>query len=649
MIAGALTSEEWSRAWDLMRSASELPPSLEQRLPFVQCSGVPASAVIAQVLEMLDANADADDAPEPGRQYGRYMLVRFLGRGGMGEVFQAHDSDLGRLVAIKFVGANARMLPAAVDRVVKEARAASALNHPNLVTVYEFLRLPSGLALVTEFVDGEPLRLYCATPQPPALTAVWGAQIARGLAAAHAAGIVHGDIKPENVMLREDGLIKVLDFGLAQPHGAIDKFTMPLGTIGYMSPEQTLGKPLTGASDIFSLGSLLLELLSGRHPFRDESNAPATTLAINHRDAVIPDHIETKAGGRAFAKLLASMLRKNPADRPTAAQVAAELEGIAIHVKPARKRRWAVAAIAVALLVTAAARMFPRGHATPLSLAEPVPITSAPGPESQPTLSPDGSQVAFIWPGPDARPVNTATPHWIQSPFWPGTGDDNAGVYVKSLGKDDLRRLTPDALEESSPAWSPDGASIAFFRHAQDGGDADVAVVPAVGGGARSIGRVSDPKRFRGIAWWSDSNSVVVSDTGAEGRMLVRMPIGGSAKTALTAPAGAQDSLPAISPDGAIVAFVRTQPSAWQLCRMELPAGRAAEDARCIAWPARIDSLVWAGGPHQVVFSDAQGLWLASMDGSRPGAPVRFQPGSTSRFGRGPLRLHAGILATVFG
>src|SRR5207253_168785 len=152
------------------------------------------------------------------------------------------------------------------------------LNHPNLVTVHEVVRFESSVAIVTELVNGQSLRSFIATAKPIHQVAAWGAQIARALAAAHAESIVHSDVKPENVMLRGDGYIKILDFGLAQTAGlglAVDD--LPLGTVGYMSPEQTRGEPLTGASDVFSLGVMLVELATGKHPFLADT-ATATTV-----------------------------------------------------------------------------------------------------------------------------------------------------------------------------------------------------------------------------------------------------------------------------------------------------------------------------------------------------------------------------------
>ena len=236
------------------------------------------------------------------------------------------------MVAIKFVGARARLMPASMDRLVREAKAASALNHPNLVTVHEVLRLEFGVALVTELVQGQSLRVFCGVARPVAQVAAWGSQIARALAAAHAGSIVHSDIKPENIMLRNDGYIKILDFGLARPVGMqVDLDSQPLGTLGYVSPEQILGQAVTGASDVFSFGVTLLELATGKNPFQ-EGTARATTTAIRER----PVDFQAPAipGGKSFARLLLAMLDKDPAKRPGMKEVADCLDRVAARSFP---------------------------------------------------------------------------------------------------------------------------------------------------------------------------------------------------------------------------------------------------------------------------------------------------------------------------
>jgi len=266
--------------------------------------------IAEEVEAMMEAADEAEiEPPEPGREYGKYTLIAPLGSGGMGEVFSARDRELGRMVAIKFVGARARLLPAARERLIHEAQAASALNHPSLVTVHEVLRFESGgVAIVTELVKGQSLRAFTGAALPVQRVAAWGADIARALAAAHAESIVHSDIKPENIMLRADGYIKILDFGLARDVGlsvAIDDLT--LGTLGYMSPEQTRGEPLTGASDVFSLGVMLVELATGKHPFLADTRS-ATTIAIAQSE--VEYAAPAIPGGKAFAALLRAMLDK---------------------------------------------------------------------------------------------------------------------------------------------------------------------------------------------------------------------------------------------------------------------------------------------------------------------------------------------------
>jgi eukaryotic-like serine/threonine-protein kinase len=228
---------------------------------------------------------------QPGTHLGRYEIRSQLGAGGMGEVYLAQDTQLDRTVALKILPANVAADRQRMQRFIQEAKAASGLNHPNILTVYEIGQAGPTHFIATEFIDGETLRqLLNARRIEIAAGLDLSAQIASALAAAHAAGIIHRDIKPENIMLRRDGIVKVLDFGLAKlgergdPEQAVDAEaatavlvqTEPgvvMGTAAYMSPEQARGKDVDARTDIFSLGAVIYEMLSGRAPFAGETAA----------------------------------------------------------------------------------------------------------------------------------------------------------------------------------------------------------------------------------------------------------------------------------------------------------------------------------------------------------------------------------------
>src|SRR5215475_10206467 len=258
-----------------------------------------------------------------------YRLLAPLGAGGMGEVYLAEDTKLGRKVALKPLPEEFTRDAGRLRRFEQEARAASALNHPNILTIFEIGEADGGRFIATEYIDGQTLRerLNGDRLAPQAALDI-AAQIAAALAAAHEAGIVHRDIKPENVMLRRDGIVKVLDFGLAklteQMPAAVDSqaptitkaHTDPgavLGTVGYMSPEQVRGQEADHRADIFSFGVILYEMRSGRRAFGGESaievmNAilkedPPELAAMNHR---VPQGLE---------RLIRRCLEKQPERR----------------------------------------------------------------------------------------------------------------------------------------------------------------------------------------------------------------------------------------------------------------------------------------------------------------------------------------------
>jgi len=265
-----------------------------------------------------------------GARFGPYEIIAPLGAGGMGEVWRARDTRLSREVAIKVLPASLTDNADRVRRFEQEARAASALNHPNIITIHEIGEAEAGRYIVMELVKGSTFRSI-GTKRPSMASFIrWGRQLAEAIGVAHEAGIIHRDIKPENIMLRDDGYVKMLDFGLARlapnaienPEGEqlarTDPGTM-LGTMRYMAPEQTRGETATTATDIFALGVVFYELATGEHPF-SAGTVLALLQAIAARRPVPPSHLNPEIAA-PIETIILRMLEKEARRRPSASEV----------------------------------------------------------------------------------------------------------------------------------------------------------------------------------------------------------------------------------------------------------------------------------------------------------------------------------------
>jgi hypothetical protein len=325
---------------------------------------------------------------EPGTQLGRFEILDSLGVGGMGEVYRAKDTRLGREVAVKILRASADADPERLARFEQEAKAAGLLNHPNVLVLYEIGTHEGAPYLVTELLEGCTLsELIDEGPVPERKAVEYARQVARGLAAAHEKGIVHRDLKSANLFLTGEGRVKILDFGLAKlleapdaeitrtlVAGATPPETTPgmvLGTVGYMSPEQVRGETADQRSDIFSLGVVIYQMLTGRRPFEAETAAETMTAVLKHDPPELTQLNPDLPAG--LDRVVRHCLEKNPDERyQSARDLAFELEGRswrsgsmpAVAGVPAlRPRKLGAAVIAAALfaLVTAAAFFVGRG------------------------------------------------------------------------------------------------------------------------------------------------------------------------------------------------------------------------------------------------------------------------------------------------
>ncbi len=278
-----------------------------------------------------------------GARLGPYEIVGTVGAGGMGEVYRARDSRLGREVAIKILPAECTADAERLRRFEQEARATAALNHPNILAVYDIGRQGDAPYIVSELLEGESLRARLRNGALPARKAIeYALQIVRGLAAAHDRGIFHRDLKPENIFVTRDGHVKILDFGLAKltlpdmaPTGnlsapTIDSVTsrgVLLGTLGYMSPEQLRGAATDARSDLFSFGAVLYEMLSGKRAFHGDTTADTISAVLREEP---PD---LSATGRDVPPILERIVRhcleKDPSARfQSARDIAFDLESL---------------------------------------------------------------------------------------------------------------------------------------------------------------------------------------------------------------------------------------------------------------------------------------------------------------------------------
>jgi len=566
-----------------------------------------------------------------GHSLGPYEILAPLASGGMGEVYRARDPRLGREVAIKVLPAERVADEGRKRRFVQEARAASALNHPNIVTIHEIESAEGVDFIVMEYVPGQTLdglipkhgmslgeALRLAIP------------IADALACAHTHGIVHRDLKPANVIVTREGVVKVLDFGLAKlvadetddtgetlsEASGSGPLTHPgaiTGTAGYMSPEQATGGRADARSDIFSFGAVLYEMVTGRRAFVGKT-VSETLAAVVSEQPTAPREVAPRIP-EALDRLILRCLRKKAERRfQHMTDVKVELQEIKEDLDsrpaasvPARSRRrlWLAASLCGLLALTAAgAWLMSRRPLPPLRLIQ---LTSMRGFELFPAFSPDGDQVAFTWQGEKL---------------------DNYDIYIKMLDSPEVRRLTTDPAPELWPSWSPDGHRIAFLRRGPTG--LRIYMVSPLGGLARKVsdfpaGRSASPAWSPDGRWLAVARAPSPGERGLDGIYLVPVEGGEPRRLELARDAGSV-ARPTFSPDGRRLAYmsltgVDAMRGSVQVVDLDadfLPKGPPRRLTPENVFP--IGPPAWVRDGRSLVYGDfpLAALWRVGIAGDRP-------------------------------
>jgi Tol biopolymer transport system component len=641
-----MTAERWKRIAAIYDSVVEAPPDGREALLGQVCQS--DKDLRREIESLLDARERAEDflspdelhahirglsVPEaaPGKRLGRYEILSAIGAGGMGEVYLAHDAELNRRVALKVLPAQFTRDEERVVRFRREARAASALSHPNIVTIYDVGRTGETWFIATEFVEGVTLRSRLAERTlaiPEALGIAL--QCASGLEAAHDARIVHGDVKPENILVRPDGVVKIVDFGLARStqncRELFDDATQSgavVGTPRYMSPEQARGQKLDGRSDIFSLGAVMYEMIARQPAFRGATNAevfaallnsepePLTSSGLNAmmRNALAKDRDCRYQTMHDFAVDL-----RRFGERPQNLVPAVErlkstqpLGGVVRDFpKNPRLSRRAILTGAGALgagLSLYRLRSKRPGNAAQDGTPTVTPLTSFAGYKDYGSFSPDGERIVFSWNGGQGG----------------SGGRQERDIYIKKISGGEPVRLTFAQQDDTHAAWSPDRRSIAFCRLMDNQTPYmrfAISIVPVSGGAERKITEGGE-----GVSWSPDGRTLAVAGLPPDSGGIFQVSLENGARTRLTGWSPHLDELPVFSPDGKWIVFTRSfGPRAREL--FVVPASGGSERQLTFEQQPTYGA-AWTGDSKEIVFSSNQGgggesLWRIPLGGGTP-------------------------------
>jgi serine/threonine protein kinase len=588
-----------------------------------------------------------------GDKLGIYVIESVLGAGGMGEVYQARDERLRRTVAIKLLLPTQSGDGERRARFLQEARIASTLNHPNVVTILEIGIQNGRDYLVMEYLSGKRLdQLIPIGGLRLNLAVNYALQISKAMSAAHNAGIVHRDLKPANVMVLENGLVKVLDFGIAKSiassasepartalllqtqQGSI------LGTAPYMSPEQAEGASVDARSDIFSFGCMFYEMLTGISPFKRDSVISSLSAVLLDQPPPLSKVAKDLPAGAD--RIIQRCLQKN---RDRRVQSWGDLRVLLEELKeesdpgklaatkkkspppkfPLNKIVWISV---VGLLLLAAAVVFHQHRRSP-SPAPPLTnslLASLPGFLTHPNLSPDGNRVAFAWDG--------------------GTGGLTQ-IYLKVIGEGEPFRLTNETEYASMPVWSPDGTSIAYMSSTENNsalgptGKSDakpvtrVAVISALGGTSREI--ASYRAHPRDMSWSADGKSILVSIDNAVYAISVDTR---ARKKIVNAPPNHTYRAVKLSPDGHALALIDAEGNSEARAGAQIyllnmrPDGSTQGSPRLLkVGQVVVDSIEWTADSKALVFSGAMSmntnsLWRVPINGEPETALDEIESGS---------------------
>ena len=550
-----MSDQHWDNLKQIFHAAVALAPGARPAYLDKACEGdVSLRAAVESLIKSHEETTNFIDAPayqaaaemlaenyefKSGHTIAHYQIRSVLGEGGMGKVYLAHDTKLDRKVALKILPPGLAANQESMRRFTQEAKTAAALHHPNIAQIFEIGEHGDTRYIAMEFVAGDTLRMLLSRRRIELKRGLeWTAQVASGLSAAHTQAVIHRDIKPENLVVTPAGQIKILDFGLAKlmkqngAGGASELTTMYMqsgnqtntvpgmivGTVSYMSPEQARGETVDQRTDIFSLGVVLYEIVTGQRPFKGRSTIDTLHAIINHEPAR-----STQSNPELPAELediLAKALAKEPSERYQHAgdfeidlrrlkrgiesNTLTSTRGTALKQRPNAifKYKWLV----LGLILTAAGVFTgwwlgssgaTRSSVPSLANVALTPLTADPGYEGEPTFSPDGQTIAYV-----------------------SDRSGNFEIFLKQIAGGPDLNITNNASDDVQPAFSPDGKQIAFVSTRSSSSNllypgvdysllgGDIWIMPALGGSAR---RIAESGNFPS---WSPDGSTIIYTRG---------------------------------------------------------------------------------------------------------------------------------------